>query len=133
MAGITGCGEARLLVIRIGGVVVVGHVTSGAESAGQLVVSVDVALRTRSGHVFPGESEAGGGVIELSTSPGICVMAVLTSGGDSGLLVIGVGRALIILQVARHARRIGDVVIAVDVALRAGGLRVLPNQRETSL
>ena len=59
-------------------------------------------------------------------------MALLAGLRESRLHVIRIGRALEILQVATDAGRIraGQVVVVVDVALRAlhGGVR--PGQRE---
>ena len=44
--------------------------------------------------------------------------------------MVGIGRALEILQVAGYATRIGQSVIAVDMALRALQRSVCPSQGE---
>jgi hypothetical protein len=53
-------------------------------------------------------------------------VARLTSLGESLLHVVGISRALEILQVAGYAGRARDVVVVVDVALAALRSRVRP-------
>jgi len=47
------------------------------------------------------------------------VVALLAGLREVRRHMVGIRRALIILQVARDTRRVGDVVIVVDVAIRA--------------
>ena len=54
MASVTGRGKSSLSMIGIGGVVVILHVTRGARAAGQFVIPVHVALRTRKSGVCSG-------------------------------------------------------------------------------
>ena len=119
MAGVTGGGETCRLVVGVRSVVVIRHVTGAASCAGQVVVAVDVALRARERGVLSGEWKPRARVIELPISPRIGVVTILASSRYSGRLVIGIGGALIVLQMAGHTGGIGDVVVAVDVALRA--------------
>ena len=80
-----------------------------------------------------GERESRGRVIEARISPGRGVVAALARLWYSGLHMVGIGRALKVLQVARHAGGVGQVVISVDVALRALQRDVRPGQREAGL
>ena len=75
------------------------------------------------------------GVIEHSIKPGVGVVTGLTRGGEVRGRVIRIGRTVVIRLVARVAIRIGDVVVAVDVAIRAGPWRhsVLAGQCPASL
>lgn len=131
VARVTGGGESRRLMVRIGGVVVVIHVTGAASTAGQVVVAVHMALRAGESGVLPRQREPSAGVIELPTSPRVRVVAVLTSRRYVGLRVIRIGGSLIVLQVAGHTGGIGDVVIVIDVALRARSFCMRPGQGET--
>ena len=117
MAGVARGGESSRLVIRIVGIVVIVHVARAAGITVELVIAVYVALQAGQLEVRPGKRKARGGMIELATAPGICVMTVLASGRKARLLVVGIGRVLIVLQVAGHTRCVGDVIVAVDVAL----------------
>jgi hypothetical protein len=78
-----------------------------------------VALRALQGNVCPGQGEARGGVIESCSSPGGCVVALLASLREIRLHVAGVIRVLEIGEMAAYAGRISDVVVIVDVTLRA--------------
>jgi hypothetical protein len=100
VAGITGRGEARLLVIRIGGSVVLAHVTSGTGPARQFVVSIDVALCAGQTRVRSSECKARAGVVEAGIAPRIRAVARLASLWKVGLDVVGRGGVLEILQMA---------------------------------
>ena len=58
-------------------------------------------------------------MVEGRVPPGRSVVAALASLRDSRLNVVGIGRALKVLQVTRQAAGIGRVVISVDVTLGA--------------
>jgi len=58
------------------------------------------------------------------------VMTLLAGLRKAGLRVIGSGRALVILQVARDACRSCEVVVVVDVAVGAGSRRSCMRARE---
>ena len=60
-------------------------------------------------------------------------MAAFTSLRHSSLHVVGIGRALKVLQVAGDTCGIGQVVISVDVALRTLQRDMRPGQREAGL
>jgi hypothetical protein len=51
----------------------------------------------------------------------------------SGLHVVGIGRSLIVLQMAGDARGVGQVVISVDMTLCTLQRDVRPGQREAGL
>ena len=58
-------------------------------------------------------------MIEAGICPGRGVVTVLASLRYSGLHMVGIGRALKVRQMTRHAGGIGQVVISVDVTLGA--------------
>ena len=102
--------------------------------AGQVVVVVDVALGARDGCVGAGQWEAGGRVIEIRVRPRNRVMALLAGLREAGTDVIRIRRSLEILQVTVDAGRIraAEVVVIVDVTLRALHRGMCARQRETS-
>src|SRR5215472_10504236 len=80
------------------------------------------------------QGKSGGRVIEGRVRPRSRVVALLTSLREAGLHVIRIGGSLEIFQMATDAQRvrIRQVVVVVDVALRAlhGGVRT--TQRKSS-
>ena len=114
--------EARRDVIHGGQrVVVIRLVATHAGRGGDVVIAVDMAIGALSRRhcVRSRQGKTGSRVIEDSIGPQHRVMTLFASLREAGLHVIGIGRSLIVLQVAAHARRSRDVVVAVDVAIRA--------------
>jgi len=124
--------EPGLRVIRIVRVVVILHVTRGTRGSCQVVVPVNVTLCAGEICVRSGQWKAGDGVVKLRITPGSCVVANLAGLRYPGLDVIGIGRALIVLQMAGHAACVGEMIVVVDVALRAWRSHVLPGEGKAS-
>ena len=122
--------EARLLVIRIRGAVVIGLVALDAGAVGDRVGSPGdqgrgVALRALQGRVEAGQREAGGGVIEGATRPIGRVVTILASLREARLHVVRIRGALEIFQVTGHAGGAGQVVGAVRAEGRVMALGAL--------
>ena len=102
-------------------IAVIVLVARNARRAGDVVVVVDVAIRTlpRRHRVRSGQWKCGLGVIEGRRLPRGRVVAEFASLREPALHVVRVGRALEVFQVARNARCRRDVVVVVDVAFRA--------------
>ena len=120
-------------MVGIGRALEVLQVTRDAGGVGQVVVPVDVALRALQGHVRSGQGEARLGVIEGGIRPRCGSVASLAGLRHARLYVIRVVRSLIILEVARHTGGISQVVVPVDVTLRALSSHVRSGKRETGL
>ncbi len=106
--------------------VVILKVTRDASGGRQVVIAVEVAVRANSRRIGMRirQREAHGSVIEGRRLPGRRRVALLTSLRDSAGNVVRVFSALVIRQVAAHAGRGRDVVIVVDVAVRANPRRI---------
>jgi len=134
--GVTGFASLRESasdVVGIRGSLEILEVARHAGGAVQSVVAIDVtigALARRIG-VQAGQGEASGGVIKLAVGPLHRVMALFTGGGKSGVWDRSRGAGEIFL-VTGEARRAGQVVIVVDVAIDAlaGRVRVASSQKE---
>jgi len=72
-----------------------------------------------------------GVVVEGCVPPRGSVVALLASLRELGLHVIGIGSALEVLKVTRHASRIGQMVIIVDVTGSARRFGVCTRQRKS--
>ena len=135
MALLAGLGESRLHVVGILRPLEIFQVAADAVRIGfrQVVIVVDVALGALHRRVRAGQRESRGRVIERGVIPRGRVVALGAILRESRVHVVGIGRALEIFQVATDAGciRVGQVVIAVHVALRAlhGGVR--SGQRES--
>ena len=122
MAGLARCREPRRDVVHWRGrVVVVVLVTRHAGRAGQVVIIVDMTVGAlpRRRRVRAGERESGAVVVEGCIQPGGRVVALVAGLREIRRNVIRVGRSLEVFQVAGNARRAGQVVIIVDVAIGA--------------
>src|SRR5882762_3278554 len=116
--------------------VVILQVTRGAGRGGDVVIVVDVAVRAnpRRIGVRIRQRKAHGCVIERRWLPRDGGMALLAGLRKTSRDVIRIGSGLKILQVAGRAGRGGQVVVVVDMAVRANprriGVRI--RQREAS-
>lgn len=133
MTGLAGRGEELRLsrMPRIRGGVVVGLMASHADRRQSRVVVVHVTIgaepRRRSVHSRQRESRVV--VIEYAVGPEIGVVTQLTSCRESrGDVVYRSKGSVVVIQVASHASRAVQFVIAVDVAIcaLAGRYRVHP-------
>ncbi len=118
--------ELRLSrVARIGGVVVIGLMATDASCRQRGVVAVDVAICTlpRRYRVQAGQREGCVVVVEGRVCPDNRVMAQLALLRETGRHVVRVRSALVIRQVAGHAQRAVQIVVAVDVAIGASPRR----------
>lgn len=95
--------EPRLNVVRVGGSLEVVAMAGGARGAVQAVVAIDMALRTLQRNVRPRQGKPGGRVIEGGIRPGSSGVAGVAGLRESRLGVIGVRRALVVLQMAGGA------------------------------
>jgi len=120
VAGLASCRKTGLDVVhRRDRIVVIVLVAGNAGRARQIVVVVDMAIRTlsRRHHVVPREREAGAVVIERRVEPSGCAMARVARLRKVCRDVVRVRGALIVLQVAGHARRAVQGVVVVNVAV----------------
>ena len=103
-------------------VVVIVLVTTHTGGNGDVVIAVDVTIRTLPWRhrVITGKSPAGCGVIESAVHPVDGVMAELTCRREvSRDMIHGRGCVVVVLLVATHTGGNSDVVVAVDVTIRA--------------
>lgn len=121
VAGLAGGREARRSVVRIRRAVVIGLVAAYARRVGKAVVAIDVALRAqRGGRVKSGQRPSCGRVIELAIGPENRVVAGLARRREAGCNMVHRNLGVVVIGlVASHAGRVGQVVVVVDVALRA--------------
>ncbi len=110
---------------RRGRVVEVRLVAADAGRIRNVVVVVDVAIRTRAwrNRVRTSQRESRFRVIERGGLPTASVVANLASLRKSAGYVVRIRGALEVLQVAAHAGRAGQVVVVVDVTIGAGARR----------
>ena len=111
-------------VIRVCRALVILQVASHASCARQVVIVVHVTIGTgtRRNGVQTGQSKAGRGVVELGISPGHGIVALLARRGEP-IVRHGCRRVVVIRLMTTNAGGIGDVVIVVDVAIRASAWR----------
>ena len=134
MALLTGLRETRTHVVGIGRALEIFQVAADTRRvrAGQVVVPVHVAAAASQRGMSAHERESSRGMVKCRTSPGSGVVALLTGLREPGADVIGTRRSLEVFQVAADTRgvRAGEVVVVVDVTLRALYVRVRAGQRE---
>ena len=138
VALLASCGEVCPDVVnRRLRVVVVILMATDASCVCDVVVIVDVAIGalTRRHGVLSGQREAGLRVVKARRRPTAGGVAHLASLREVLLRVVGIVRSLVVLQVARDARGIGDVVVVIGVAIGALARRhgVQAGQRERGL
>ena len=122
--------EAGRGVVGIGRLLVVRQVAGRALGRSGGVCTRRVTLGARGLCVRAGQREAGPAVIERSARPlrrRVACGAILR---EACCAVIGIGRLLIVRQVAGRALRRGPGVLSVQVALGACGLNVRAGQLE---
>ena len=112
--------EVRSHVIRIRSSLVVRLVARVARRARQVVVIVLVAIAAlpRRHGVHAGQRKAGCRVIELAITPLHRVMTLFASRGESRMCH-RTRSVVVVVLVAAHARRAGDAVVVIDMAIRA--------------
>ena len=95
--------------------------TGDAGGAGQAVIVPDMAIGAlpRRNGMHGGKREAGAVVIEACVQPGGSIVAGAARLREVRRHVIGIRRALVILQVAGHAGRAVQAVVVVNVAIGA--------------
>lgn len=120
-------------MIGIGSALIVLQVARDAAGVGQVVISVDVTLSALQRDVRTGQRKAGLAVIEGRVCPRRGGVAALTGLRHAGLHVIGVGCSLVVLEVARDARRDSQVEVSIEVTLGAWRCDVHAGQREAGL
>lgn len=133
VADVAGCREADLRVIGIIRVVVVGLMASDASGVGarQLVVSIHVALLAGQRTMRASQRPPGRGVIEGAIPPVRRGVTLVARGGEPCLDVIRIRGSVVVSLVAVHAGAAGELVIVVDVALRALQRNMRAGQRKT--
>jgi hypothetical protein len=104
-------------VVRIGRGVEILQVAGGAGRIVQAVISIYVALRTLHWDMRPGQRKSSRRVIKGCICPRHSRVARVASLRESRLYVVGVSRALEILQVTGRARSTGQTVVSIYVTL----------------
>ena len=126
VALLAGLREISTYVIGILGALVIRQMAAYACRGGQVVVVVDVTVETRARRVGVrvGERKAYGRMVEGGRLPGAGVVALLTGLREPAGHMVGILRALIVLQVTGHASGRREVVIVVDVAVETDARRI---------
>ena len=136
VALLTGLREIRLHVVRIRRSLEIFQVAADAGSvgAGQIVVTIHVALRALQRRMRACERESRGRVIEGRVAPRCRSVALLARRREVRLHVIRIGRSVEVRLMAADAGGVGagQVVVVVDVTLHTSHGRVSARQREPS-
>ena len=134
MAGIAALREVGSDMVRVAGALIILQMTIHASRAVQRVVVIDVTVRAlaRRHRMHAGQRKACRGVVELPIAPLHRVVALLACGGESRVRYRS-GRVVVVPLVAADASRAADVVVVVDVTIRALARRhvVRSGQRES--
>ena len=119
VARIASLGEVPRHVIRVRCALEIGHMAGNTGCAIQGVVVIHVAVDTlpRRHRVQTGQRETGGRVVKFAIGPQHRVMALLARCGETGVRYRR-GRCVEVGLVAADARRVGDGVVVVNVAVR---------------
>ena len=123
---------ARSHMIRISGSVEVIQVASNARSTGEVVVSIQVALRALHAGVRSCQRKSGSGVVESRPGPVCGAVARITSLREPGLHMVRIRRALKVFQMTRCAGAGGQTVVPAHVTLGALQCRMRAGQGKTS-
>ena len=118
-------------MVRVVRALKISQMTTDTSRTGDVVIPVRMALAALDGAMRSGQRPAGRSVIEAGRSPGRGVVAYLALLRKSRRCVIGIGCAVVILQMARNARRTGQVEISTRVALVALQLGMPAGERES--
>lgn len=119
VAHFTLLGESYLRMIGVVGVLVVRQMTRHTRRVRQFVISVDVTLRTLQRGMSAGQSPSGFAVVKLRPRPGRRAVASVAGSGKSGLSMIWVRGAVVVLHVTGTASAAGQFVVPIHVALQA--------------
>lgn len=135
MALLAGLREILRDVIWIGRTLEIFQVARHTSRAPQTVVIANVAIDalSRRNRMRSGQHKTCTAVIERGVEPGACGVALFASLREACRGMIRIGRALEIFEVARHTSCARQVVVIVDVAVRAQPRRrgVPSGQRKT--
>jgi hypothetical protein len=131
MAGRAGSGEAGRNVVRIRGALIIDFVTRVAIGGNRRVVVVHVAVGTRHAGVSAGQRKWRVVVIERCRYPSRRVVADVALLGNPSLHVVGIGCALVILEMTRNAGGAGEPIVSIHVALCALNCGMKASQRPT--
>ena len=134
MTGLAGGGKPCRRVRRIirSVEIVLMAADAGGIGAGQVVVPVDMALRALQCRVRTGQRESRRRVIKRRIAPRGSVVTLLAGGRECSLHVARIVGVVVVVLMATYAGRIGagQVVISIDVALRALQRGVCAGQRK---
>ena len=121
MALLASLREARAHVVRVGGALEILQVAAHASRvrAGQVVIVIHMALHALHAGMGARQRESSRGVIEVRTVPRGGVVTLLAGLRETRSDVVRICGRLEVFQVAAHTRGYRQVVIVVDVALRA--------------
>jgi len=123
--------DASRRVIRIRGALVILHMTRNTRGRVEVVVSVHMTQTALHIDVRPGQRKRGLRMVKRGGLPSRSCVTHVAGLRDSGGKVIRIGRPLIVLHVARHARGRCQIEIGVGVTLIALQLGMSASQRET--
>src|SRR5712692_1605215 len=130
VAARAGGGNAGLDMVGVGGGVEILEVAGGAVGGGSLVVVVQVAAGAEHGEVEAGQGEQGLVVIKRGGLPGGGGVAQVTRLWEARGDMVGIGRGVEVLQVARDTGSRQPGIDVVHMAGGAGRADVGPGQRK---